>query len=73
MLGTAFTGLEFKRMYGLDYQVLMRYEHLNTAAEIEAVLRHYFGSVEVRIFGISRAMGFYRFLCCREPHPHQVI
>src|SRR4051812_44678822 len=36
------TGLEFRLKYGLDYAVLMRHEHVNTAAEIEAVLRAFF-------------------------------
>src|SRR5262245_15904907 len=36
------TGLEFRLRYNLDYGVLMRHEHVNTAAEIEGVLRIYF-------------------------------
>ncbi len=44
-LGTLITGFEFKRMYGLDYQVLMHYEHVNTADEIEAVMKYFFRDV----------------------------
>ncbi len=66
-LGTLITGYEYKRMYGLDYQVLMKYEHVNTADEIEAVLRWFFQSVNRRVFGISKKMAFYRFLECTGP------
>ena len=37
-MGTLYTGREFKKKYGLDYQVLMQYEHLNTAQEIHCIL-----------------------------------
>jgi SAM-dependent methyltransferase len=66
-LGTRITGLEFKRRYGLDYAVLMNYEHVNTAAEIEAVLEHYFASCRCSVFGVSRALAFYRFYDCSRP------
>jgi len=66
-LGTRVTGFEFKRRYGLDYQVLMRYEHVATADEIEAVLRHFFGSVACRVLGLNRVLAVYRFLECRRP------
>jgi hypothetical protein len=64
-LGTAITGAEFRIRYGLDYQVLMRHEHVNTADEIEAVLRWYFHDVRVAVCGIHRRLAFYRFLECR--------
>jgi len=59
------TGLEFRRRYGLDYGVLMRHEHVNTAAEIEAVLRATFASVRRSVFGISAGLSFYQFFECR--------
>jgi hypothetical protein len=68
-LGTTLTGLEFWMKYGLDYQTLMRYEHVNTADEIEAVLRCYFRTVSVAVCGISRRFAFYRFLECSSPLP----
>ena len=61
------TGLEYRWRYGLDYGVLMRYEHVNTAREIESVLRYFFGEMEVRVFGISRALSLYHFFACRQP------
>ncbi|MBU2652437.1 MAG: class I SAM-dependent methyltransferase, partial [Bacteroidetes bacterium] len=34
------SGLEFKIKYGFNYALFMRHEHVNTAREIEAVLRY---------------------------------
>lgn len=58
------TGFEFYIKYGLKYSVLMNYEHVNTADEIEKVLRYYFGSVKVKFFGISRMLALYRYYEC---------
>ena len=66
-LGTMVTGHEFKKRYGLNYQVLMRYEHVNTARDIEAVLEHFFSSTRCRVFGLCKQLGFYRFYECRGP------
>lgn len=67
-LGYTFTtGLEFKRKHGLDYEVLMRHEHVNTAAEIEAVLRYFFGQVGRSVFGVARALSIYQFYECSRP------
>lgn len=67
-LGYTFsTGLEFKRKYNLDYEVLMRHEHVNTAREIEEVLRYFFAAVEVKVFGIAKAISFYQFYACKQP------
>lgn len=67
-LGYTFsTGLEFKRTYGLDYQVLMSHEHVNTAKEIEEVLRYFFADVTGKVFGFARAISFYQFYACRQP------
>lgn len=66
-LGTFVTGLEFRRRYGLDYQVLMRYEHVSTADEIEAVLRMLFADVRRSVLGLNRLFGIYRYLECRKP------
>ena len=61
------TGLEFRRKYNLDYEVLMRHEHVNTAQEIEEILRYFFTKVEVRVFGLAKFLSFYQFYACREP------
>ena len=66
-LGTLITGYEFKRLYGLNYQVLMKYEHVNTADEIEAVLKCFFHTVSTSVFGLNKKLAFYRFIKCTGP------
>jgi hypothetical protein len=61
------TGIEFKLKYGLDYSVLMNYEHVNTADEIEQVLNYFYGKVKCSCFGINRRIAFYRFYECSNP------
>ncbi len=61
------TGLEFKRKYGLDYEILMRHEHVNTAAEVEEVLRYYFYDVRRNVFGIAPFLSIYQFFRCSRP------
>lgn len=60
-LGTMVTGAEFRMRFGLDYQVLMRHEHVNTADEIEAVLSHFFKKNARTMFGFGKTFAFYRF------------
>ncbi len=67
-LGTLVTGFEFKRKYDLDYSTLMKYEHVNTAHDIEEVLKCFFSTVSCSVFGISRALALYRFLDCSGPN-----
>jgi hypothetical protein len=64
---TMTTGMEFRRKYGLDYSVLMRHEHVNSATEIEAVLRYFFSSVKRSLFGILPSISLYQFFECRDP------
>jgi hypothetical protein len=61
------TGLEFRLRHKLDYGVLMRHEHVNTAAEIEDVVGYFFKQVNVRSFGVGRQLSFYRFIEARDP------
>ncbi len=63
------TGAEFKRKYGLDYEVMMKHEHVNTAREIEEVLRYFFNKVKRRVFGLTRTFAIYLFLDCTDPDP----
>lgn len=64
---TLTTGIEFKLKYGLDYSVLMNYEHVNTANEIEQVLKYFYEKVKCSCFGINRKIAFYRFYECSNP------
>jgi len=61
------TGLEYRLRHGLDYGVMMAHEHLNTAAEIEALVSALFGEVKIRSFGIGRQLSLYRFIEARKP------
>jgi hypothetical protein len=58
------TGLEFRLSYGLDYGLLMAHEHVNTAYEIDRILRHFYEKVECSCFGINKSIAFYRFYLC---------
>ncbi len=66
-LGTRYPGREFRKKYGLDYQVLMKYEHVNDAADIEEVLEFFFGEIKYRVFGLSKSVSFYRYYECFRP------
>lgn len=61
------TALAFKRRYGLDYEVLMKHEHVNSAREIEDVLRYFFAEVRGSVFGLARSLSFYQFYACAKP------
>ncbi len=71
-LGTRYTGHEFKKKYGLDYQVLMKYEHVNDAGEIEKVLAYFFEKIKCRVFGLSKSVSFYRYYECLQPDREKV-
>ncbi|MBA4409674.1 MAG: methyltransferase type 12 [Odoribacter sp.] len=61
------TGIEFKIKYGLDYSILMNYEHVNTADEIEKVLSYFYHHVKCSCFGLNKRIAFYRFYECSKP------
>ncbi len=61
------TGLEFRLKHGLDYGLLMRYEHVNKAKEIAEVLRYFFAQVRSKSFGICKSISLYQFYECRDP------
>ena len=61
------TGIEFKMKYGLNYGLLMKHEHVNTADEIELLLKYFYGNVKCSCFGINRKIAFYRFYECSKP------
>jgi len=71
-LGTRVTGYEFKKKYKLDYQVLMRYEHVNTAADIEDVLNYFFNQTKCAVYGLNKGIAFYRFYDCWKPNEEKI-
>lgn len=63
----ATTGLEFRLRHGLDYGLLMAHEHVNSAREVETLVRALFEDVQIKSFGVGRQLSLYRFLCARRP------
>lgn len=61
------TGLEFRLRHRLDYGVLLRYEHVNTAHEIRGILDHFFEDLQFRVFGLSLALSIYQVILCAAP------
>jgi hypothetical protein len=62
------TALEFRIRYGLDYELIMKHEHVNTAVEIDSVLRYFFEKVQLRVFGPSKSFSFYQSFRCQQPN-----
>ena len=61
------TGLEFRIQYGIDYGLLMKYEHVNNAKEIHGVMKYFFAEIESSVFGLTKAFSFYQFYMCKKP------
>jgi hypothetical protein len=62
------TGVAFRLKTGLAYSVLMRWEHINSAAEIEALTRHFFRNVSIRRFpSAGRHLSFYTVIDATAP------
>lgn len=62
------TGPSFKRRTGLDYEPLMRHEHVNTADEIIRVICYFFESVEVSRFPLPLKHGsLYAYIEAKSP------
>jgi SAM-dependent methyltransferase len=64
----ATTGLEFKLKYKLDYGILMKYEHVNNADEIEEVLKFFYSKTTCAFFGVSKNISLYRYYECTNPN-----
>ena len=61
------TGIEFRLRHGVDYNIIMRHEHVNNAQEVEEVLEHFFEEAICKVFGLNKAIGLYRFYECSSP------
>lgn len=62
------TGIAYRLRTGLPYAPVMCYEHLNTAAEIIAIVRHCFRSVALAWFPLpARHLSFYCDIEARDP------
>jgi len=63
------TGFSYRLRTGLDYGALMRHEHVNRADEIIAMLRHFFGVVQVWRFPLNfHHLSFYAYIDARNPN-----
>ena len=62
------TGIEYWLKYHLNYSVLRKYEHVNTADEIERILRYFYKEVEKKTSFIIQPFSFYVFYDCRSPY-----
>lgn len=67
------TGLEFKLKYGLDYDVIMDYEHINTQQEIIEICKYFFENVKKSLFGLSDTFSFYTHLSCKRPNLQKAV
>jgi len=62
------TAISYYIRTGLDYATVMRHEHLNSAPEIIAIVRHLFAAVRLRRFPLPwHHASFYTYLEAREP------
>jgi 2-polyprenyl-3-methyl-5-hydroxy-6-metoxy-1,4-benzoquinol methylase len=61
------TGLEFRIKHGLDYGLLIKHEHVNSAKEIENALRYFFLEVHGKVFGLCKSFSLYQFYACANP------
>jgi hypothetical protein len=64
---TITTGVEFFLKYRINYSILMKHEHVNTASEIEECLKYFFEKVEISYFGLSKQLSLYHFYSCSTP------
>ncbi|MDE7311292.1 MAG: class I SAM-dependent methyltransferase [Eubacterium sp.] len=64
---TVTTGREFEKRYGLKYETMIRHEHINTADEIELILKYYYKNVKTSFLGIGRTFSIFRYYECSEP------
>lgn len=62
------TGIEFRLHYNLRYSTLMRYEHVNTATEIEILLSYFYKNVKQKSFGFGKHLALYRYFECNHPN-----
>ena len=63
------TGPGFTRRTGLNYEKLMRYEHVNTVDEIEECIRYFFENVTMERFPLpAKSFSLYSFFIAARPN-----
>jgi SAM-dependent methyltransferase len=62
------TGVSYRLRTGLPYARVMRHEHLNSAVEIIAIVRHLFEDLKIKWFPLpARHFAFYAYIEARCP------
>lgn len=62
------TGLAYRLKRGLDYSDIMRHEHVNTAAEILAMLGYFYKTIEIHRFPFPLThLSFYTVVIAQSP------
>lgn len=64
---TLTTAPAFYLRYRLNYEKIMRHEHINNWQEIKAVVEYFFEKVDCIYFGFSPNFSLYHFYQCSEP------
>lgn len=64
---TLSSGVSFYLKYKLNYEILMRYEHINNWKEIKAVLSYFFKDIKGKYCGLNQNLSIYHFYECSEP------
>jgi hypothetical protein len=63
------TGPGFKKRTGLDYEIVMQHEHVNTADEIEKCIRYFFDDVRIQRFPLpAKSLSLYTFIDAARPN-----
>lgn len=65
--------IEFKMKYGLSYGFLIKYEHVNTAREIEEILKFFFKKIKIEVLGLNKSLSLYHFITCSSPNEERCI
>jgi hypothetical protein len=63
------TGISYWMRNHIDYGVIMRHEHVNTASEILALIHHFFGDVKLTRFPLPhKHLSLYAYIEARIPN-----
>jgi hypothetical protein len=68
------TGLGFKIRTGLDYSILMKYEHVNNIEEIEYCFKYFFNDVSIKRFPFFfKHLSLYTFIVAHRPKKRKIL
>ena len=68
------TGLSFWARNKLNYNVIMKYEHVNTAHEIKSIINYIFENVEETRFPLPfHHFSFYTYFQAKKPNIEKAL